>query len=179
MQKKISRIALWVGLVFSTWAATPARAVDGVYLGGHFGQVVLGGGASTTFRNAVGFGGDVGVRVNPVLDVILRGQVSNHPVQLTGTNLSLAAVTLSPEFRFLEISDFEVSAGIGPGFYFFNSSTSANLFGVQGGVNGDVAINGLRLGLGWRYHAVLGTGPREGSYWTLMARVGLVLEVGS
>jgi hypothetical protein len=170
-------------LALSLILTLPAFAVDGLYLGGEVGYVGLSGNASTVFNNNVGFGADLGVRANPVFDLLASFQTSSHSLNVgSGLNLNLYSTTLSAEFHFLNVNDLEFSIGAGPGMYFFKTSAGAlsnteSHFGLQGGVAADVLVDNLRLGVGWRFHGIFHNVADVGaSYWAVMAHVGYLFE---
>ena len=151
--------------------ASTSPAVEALVVGGQVGHVGLTG--STGYGNAIGFGGALGVRVNPILDLVANLQHSSHS---GGTNGFSQTVTfLSAGFRFWEINDFELGVDGGPGFYFLKTASSDTKFGLHAGVHGDVVVDELiRVGVGWTWHGVFsGT-----NYWTAMLRVGLLFGLG-
>ncbi len=152
--------------------SAPALAVDAFYLGGQIGHVTS---PANAFSNAIGFGVDLGVRTNPLLDLVFQIQHSSHN---GGAGLSLNSATVAADFHFWEFNDFEFSLGGGPGFYFMSSGTSETYFGLHIGSNVDVVVDDhLRVGLGLRYHGVFaGSGNSNGSYWTAMMRVGYLFS---
>lgn len=154
------KILLAAALVFS-----PALwAVDGYYVGGAFGHV------GAPFGNSLGFGGELAFRTNAILDVSLRSQASQHP-----GSVSLWATTMSADFLINNWNDIEIFLGGGPGFYQFNTAgTLTSRFGLHGEAYADLVVNDmLKLGLAFRYHGIFSPGPGEGSYYTVMMRVGL------
>jgi len=163
MRKLLVSLAFLGTLVLSN---APANAVDAFYLGGQIGHVSS---PVDTFNNAIGFGIDIGVRTNPLLDLVLQTQRSSHA---GGAGISLLSTVVSADFHFWEFNDFEFSLGGGPGFYFINSTTTSSNFGLHVGSNVDVVVDdSLRVGLGLRYHGVFNSGAGR-SYWTAMMRVG-------
>lgn len=154
-----------------------AQAVDGFYVGASVGHVALTGGAATSFNNALGVGLDLSFRTNPILDVALRAQYSSHA---GGTGLSLLGTTLSADFLVGNFNDIEFFLGGGPGFYQFSGATKNSRFGLHAEAIGDLAVGeNIRLGLAWRYHGVFDPAVGEGSYWTIMMRVGVTFPIGS
>lgn len=149
-----------------------AFAVEGVYLGGHVGHVALSGGIKTTHSNTIGFGVDLGLQVNPGLDVLLQSQFSSHSG--TPESLKLFANTLDANIHFFQANDFDFTLQAGPGFYSFSGgSVSETKFGLNFGVGADIiADESLRVGLDWRYHVLLGTLGSEYNYWSTMMRIG-------
>lgn len=173
MMKKILAIALCV-------VAGSAQAIDGFYLGGQLGHVGLTEPTSRTYSNTIGFGIDLGVRTNPLLDLVFSFQRSGH----SGggpDGLTLYSQTVSADFHFGEFNDFEFSLGAGPGFYFFKTNAvTESKFGVNAGSQIDVLVDEhLRIGLGARYHAVFAgsdPGRTAASYWTVMMRLGYLFS---
>jgi hypothetical protein len=173
MKKLLFSLMLGLGVLMG--AARPAMAVDGVYLGGELGFVGLTDNIGRTNNNGLGFGFNLGLRANPLLDIMAGFQRSTHSGQLAGVgDLTLYSTTLSAAFHFLQVDDFDLSLMGGPGFYFFNTAAgNATKFGLHGGLAGDVVIeDALRVGIAWKYHGVFGTTTGGGSYWTVMMRVG-------
>ena len=149
----------------------PANAVDAFYVGGQVGHVSS---PVDTKSNAIGFGIDLGVRTNPLLDLVFQAQRSSHS---GGTGISLTSTVVSADFHFWEFNDFEFSLGGGPGFYFIgdSASTTSN-FGLHVGSNVDVVVDdSVRVGLGLRYHGVFNSGAGR-SYWTAMMRIGYLFS---
>jgi len=155
--------------VLSALAATPALAIDGVYLGAEVGAV----GGSDPLDTQIGYGGDLGVRVNSLFDLMARVQHSSHENDL----LKLTSTTLSADFRVLDMGDFEVAIGAGPGFYFFSTpGLSETKFGLNYGGDVDVVLNSLvHVGVGGRYHQVFS----GNDYWSATARLGFLFNLGS
>jgi hypothetical protein len=151
--------------------STPALAVDGIYVGGEVGAVGLSSsfGSSST---AIGFGGDLGVRVNPLIDVVGRVMHSSH----TGTTLT--STTFSADFRLAEVNDFEFAIGAGPGFYFLGGDgLSVTKFGLNYGGNVDVVVNEtVHIGVGARYHHTLSS--TTANHWMVTMRVGFLFGAG-
>lgn len=153
-------------LVISLFAAISQAAVDGLYLGAQVGQVGLTGTSQTLHNNAIGFGVDIGFRTLSSVDIIFQSQMSSH-----SNDLKLYSQTLGANVR-LEIPDFEISVGLGPGFYTFSQASSNTYFGVHWDVAGDVVVTDtLRLGLGFRYHSLFGDVGAD-DFWSVMMRVG-------
>jgi hypothetical protein len=160
-----------LALLFSA----PAFSLESVYVGGQFGQVFLTGGA-TSHANALGFGADLGFRTNPVLDVVFRTQFSSHT---GGGGLSLWANTLSADFLVSNFYDIEWFIGAGPGFYQFASTATSGRFGLHAETHADLAVTEmLKVGLGMRYHAVFSPAADEGSFFTVMMRLGFSFGTG-
>lgn len=171
MIKKYRIGALLIAVILGTVVTPPALGIDGFYIGGQLGHVGLTEPASRTFSNTIGIGVDLGVRTNPLLDLVLQLQRSGHSGG--GTGLTLVSQTLSADFHFWEFNDFEFSLGGGPGFYFFNATNSDTNFGLHVGSNVDVVVDDhVRVGLGLRFHGVFANGGNASSYWTAMMRVG-------
>jgi len=149
-----------------TLATTPALAVDAFYLGGQVGHVAS---PVDVYSNAIGFGIDLGVRTNPLLDLVVQLQKSSHS---GGTGLGVTSGVLSADFHFWEFNDFEFSLGGGPGFYFIGDTTTQSHFGLHVGSNVDVVVDdSVRVGLGLRYHGVFNSAASR-TYWTAMMRIG-------
>ena len=144
------------------------RASDGYgyYAGIQTGFVGLQKNTGSAYGNALGFGVDLGVRTNSVMDVVFSSQYSKHNA------LKLFSETLEANFYMWQMNDLEFSIGAGPGFYILNSGVSSTEFGLQGSLALDVvATDALRLGVGYRYHGIFGTAD---DYWTVMMRVGFI-----
>lgn len=160
-------------IIFSAFLCVTAFPLDGFYLGGQIGHVALTGKTSPTYNNTIGFALDLGFRTNPLLDVLFSSQYSSHIGG--GNGLSLYSETLGANFHVIDVNDFDVSLGAGPGFYFFKYAAKTDtLFGIHGGSNVDVkAGDNLRIGLGLRYHTLFRKDADLGdNFWTLMMRVG-------
>lgn len=169
MKKIIFSIVLLLG------SAAPAYAIDSLYLGGELGFVGL---SSNTYTSNLGFGLDFGIRANPLLDVVVGLEHSSHSGGANG--MTLTGVPLSAVLHFAQIEDFDLSVIGGPGFYFYNAAVSQTYFGLQIGAAGDVVIeDSLRVGIAWRYNQIFGGTPDQGSYWTIMARVGVYIDLGN
>lgn len=168
----------WLLALVPALISTKAQALDGFYVGASVGHVALNGNASSLFSNALGVGLDLSFRTNPILDVALRGHYSSHAGGASG--LSLLGMTLSADFLLGNFNDIEFFLGGGPGFYQFGGATTNSRFGLHAEALGDLAVGeNLRLGLAWRYHGVFEPGLGQGSYWTIMMRVGLTFPIGS
>lgn len=171
---KKNQLALVLALVLFTPRAFP---IDAFYIGGQVGHVGLTGDAAKTYSNTIGFGVDLGVRTNPLLDLVFQFQRSGHSGG--GNGLTLYSQTIAADFHFWEFNDFEFTLGGGPGFYFFatDPKTDTN-FGLNVGTNVDVIVDEhVRVGLGWRFHGIFaGTGSLGSSYWTAMMRVGYLFK---
>lgn len=159
-------------VAFALWGAR-ARAVDGVYVGAQVGNVSFTG--NSGLGSAIGFGGDLGLRANPLLDVVYHLQYSSHSGGLAG--VKLWSNTLTADFHVLQVNDFDFAILGGPGFYTFSfPGTSQTNFGLNFGANGDVVFDeSLRVGIGFRYHVVMG--DNTSNYWTLMARAGYLFNL--
>jgi len=156
---------LWVG---------PARAVEGIYVGGEVGYTEVTG-RIRGFSNAIGFGVDLGVRSNALLDVIFHLQASSHSA---AGDLSIYSQALSAQVHWAQVNDFDFILGAGPGFYFFKTATQTNTaFGVNALTGVDVKVDdALRVGLLWRYNLVLGTAGDN--TWQAMMKVGYWFDLG-
>jgi len=162
-----------------------ASAIDAVYLGGQVGNVALTGDLGNAFSNAIGFGVDLGLRTNSLLDVTAHFQHSSHSGGTDG--MSLNDLFLSADVHLLQVNDFDFALAFGPGFYFFNAAAAGNLpslshtnFGLNFGALGDVVVSdNFRIGLDGRYHAVFGNifGNTGGAFWTIMLRAGVLFEI--
>lgn len=150
-------------------ASVPVFAIDGLYVGGQLGHIGLTGRVQN-FSNALGVGADLGVRINSYLDVMGRFGYSSHS---GGRGLTLYHPTFSADFHFYEMNDFDLSVGLGPGFYCFkNGDTKENDFGLNFGLNADVVVDeALRLGIGYRWHSIFGANIGD-HFWALTMRVG-------
>jgi hypothetical protein len=151
--------------------ASPALcSTDGLYVGAEVGDVGLTGNTGLAFKNALGFGGDVGLRANSFLDVVARGMNSSHSAVLGGPSLSLTSATVSADVRVLDIESIEVALGLGPGFYFLdNAGVSSSKFGLNYGANADAVISdAVHIGITARYHQVFSSDD----YWMVGMRVG-------
>jgi hypothetical protein len=159
-------------LVFFLVTSLGRAAIDGLYLGAQVGQVGLTGSNQNLHGNSIGAGLDLGFRTLSNVEILFQSQLSSH-----SSNLKLYSQTLGANLR-LEIPDFEILLGLGPGFYTFSKATSNTYFGVHWDVAGDVVVTeALRLGLGFRYHSLFGeTGADD--YWSVMMRFGYLFELG-
>ncbi len=167
----------WTLALLPVLFSNQAKAVDGFYLGASFGHVALTGKAAQVYNNALGVGLDLSFRTNPILDVALRGQYSSHA---GAGGMSLLGTTLSADFLVGNFNDIEFFLGGGPGFYQFSGITKTSRFGLHAEAIGDLAVGeNVRLGLAWRYHGVFDPGAGEGSYWTIMMRLGFTFPLGS
>ena len=163
------RIFWMLGLLFL--ASFSRASIDGVSLNLTLGQVTLiGDSATTRYSNAIGFGLDAGIVVNPMLDVLVSITKSSH-----SGDLSILNPRMSANFRVAHFYDVDLTVGGGPGLYSFSSSGSTETnFGLQFGTALDVVIeDSVRFGVGARYHSVFS--PSLGaSFWTVMMHVGYV-----
>lgn len=160
-----NKILLILGFVL------PATAfpLESIYVGVQAGQVFLSPRVTPTFNDALGFGGELGFRTNPMLLVSLRSQISSHS---GGAGTSLWANTLTADVLVGNVYDIEIFAGAGPGFYSFSSNGTAR-FGLVAEVFGDLMVSDvLRLGLATRYNAIFNTATDEAGFWSIMMRVG-------
>lgn len=162
--------AIWLGL-----GSNQARAVEGIYLGAQVGHVSLTGNTGAAFSNALGFGVDLSFEASHLFNVTTRFQYSTH----SGSGgLDLYHPSLSVDFFLARYAEFLVTLGGGPGFYFFNTAAgNESNFGLNVGLEGDVILNeSVRVGLGWRYHGVLG-GTVGDNFFTIMMRIGFQFEL--
>jgi len=161
---------LILGCFFFSFSAFP---LEGLYLGGQIGHVALTGKPAPAYNNTIGFAVDLGLRTNALLDILFSSQYSSHT---GGTNgISVYAETLGANFHVLEVNDFDISLGAGPGFYFFKYAAKTDtMFGIHLGTDFDIkAGDHVRVGLGLRYHAVFRKDSDIGdNLWTIMMRVG-------
>jgi hypothetical protein len=169
----MKKLTLALGLLLFPTSAFP---LESLFIGGQFGQVLLTGGAKTSFTDSLGFGVDLGFRTNPVLDLTLRSQLSSHT---GGSGLSLWSNTLSADYLVGNFYDIEVFVGGGPGLYQFASTPSTLLFGLHAELYGDLIVSdSFKIGLGGRFHGILNNSATTGSYWTIMMRAGCTFGLG-
>lgn len=149
----------------------PAMAIDGLYIGGQVGQVLLQGNTKTFHDNAFGFGVDLGIRTQSYLDVTFQSQMSSH-----SGDLKIYSETIGANVHFGG-ADFDFSLGMGPGAYILKSSLASNTyFGLHGAAGADILISDeLRIGMQGRYHFLF---DEADDYWTLMARIGYQFDLG-
>ncbi|MBY0370167.1 outer membrane beta-barrel protein [bacterium] len=149
-----------------------AYPLEGVGVGGQFGYVGL---TNSTYPGALGFGGEITFRTNPVLDIALRSQWSQH----AGTPaMSIWANTISADLMIGRFNDFDVFLGGGPGFYQFAGAGTNGRFGLHGEIYSDLNVgDSLKLGLGWRFHGIFSPAGGESSFWTVMARVSFFFGI--
>ena len=146
MKQSLKRIGLLA--VFCLFTSHPAKAVDGVYLGGVLGATGFTGAA--TGDTALTFGVDLGLQASSLVDVMFHFQTSSH------TGATLYAPTMSAEMHWAQVNDFDFTIGFGPGMYFVKSplATTSN-FGINFGTAADLKIDdAIRLGMGVRYNVV-------------------------
>lgn len=168
---------LWVFFLGLWLFARPLFALDGIWLGGEAGYVALSGNAKT-YNNAIGFGLDLGLQLNPSLDLFFHLQTSSHAGGVDG--LRLYSQMLSARWHLMQINDFDLTVEGGPGFYFFQTAplTDTN-FGIHFGLGGDVRVDdAIRVGLGTRYNAVFGAKTGD-SYWQIMMRLAYLFSLGN
>jgi len=146
-------------------------AVDGLYIGGQVGQVLLQGNTKTFHNDAIGFGVDIGIRTQSYLDVTFQSQMSSH-----SNDLKIYSETLGANVHFGG-ADFDFTLGMGPGAYILKSSlASSTYFGLHGAAGADVMVSDeIRIGLQGRYHFLFDEGD---DYWTVMARMGYQFDLG-
>lgn len=152
-----------------------ASALDGVYLGAQAGFVSPTGNGASAYKNAVGFGIDLGLRTNPILDLMLGFQYSAHSENVPGVgDLTSFRQSLTAEIHVARFNDFDVTLGGGPGFYIYKAGgTSDTKFGLNFGGAIDMLVNDtLNVGVGTRYHAVFGTTGTQGGFFTVQMRIG-------
>ncbi len=173
MKHKNLTLFLLVACTLAEWHS--ALALDGFYVGAEVGsRFSFTGSTNITHGTAIGFGLDLGTRVNPMVDLILQSQMSSHSKDVT-----LFSEVISADLHIFSLNDFEVSIGAGPGFYFFKTSLSTETdFGLNGGANIDLNIDDhLRAGISGRYHGVFSP-TVGGSLWSIMMRVGYFFSAG-
>jgi len=148
--------------------------VDAFYLGGDIGYVNLTGRTAALYNHTIGFGLDFGFRTGANVDLTLGLGASSH----SGSGgLTLFSPTLSADIMLAEINDFEFLVGGGPGFYFFKDLvTTESKFGLNFGGVGNVVLDNIRIGLGYRYHMIF-NGTTSDNYWTLMMRFGYLFDL--
>jgi len=162
-------------LFFFLFGSSFGLALDGIYLGGQVGQVGLTGTSSSQHQNAIGFGLDIGLKSNPLVDLVFQSQWSSHSGSPQG--LKIFSQTLGV-MGHLEITDFDFTVGLGPGFYNFSRATSQTHFGLHWDAGADLILSRhLRTGLAFRYHSLFGEGGAD-DFWSVMMRVGTIIELG-
>ena len=164
---------LFVFIAF--FLVSSSHALDGIYLGGQVGQLGLTGTLQTVSGNALGFGLDLGFKTGLLWDITFSSQMSSH----TGgaQTLKLYSQTLAMNLH-ADLGEFDLSAGVGPGFYTFSRATSNTYFGLHLDAAGDVVLSDhLRTGLGFRYHALFGDVGAD-DFWSVMMRLGYLFDVG-
>ncbi len=166
--KQNSKIFGLLALLLVTFAK-PAKAVDGVYLGGVLGVVGFTGAA--TSDTALGFGVDLGFRTNSAVDVMFHFQTSSH------TGATLYVPYLTAEMHWLEVNDFDFTVGVGPGMYFAKSPiATSSKFGINFGTAADLKVDdAIRLGLGFRYHVVLDS--LSANFYSFLFRFGYFFDL--
>ncbi len=152
-------------------------AVDGFYLGGQLGHIGLSGDVSRTYSNSIGFGADLGVKVNSNLDLMLNTHWSSHSGR--GNGNKIFATYLSAEAHLMDVNDVLLSVAAGPGLYFFNTDTGKESnFGLHiGGIVDVMADENLKVGVGILYHGVFsGNSVTSGKLWTALVRLSYFFE---
>ena len=163
-------------VVVSATLARPAAAVEGFFIGGKIGYVAPSSKAPATVDGALGFGVDLGTRVNSFVDLSYSGQYSSH--KSGGSDLDIFANTLNVDFRLIDVNDFVITLGGGPGLYVFKAKSvlgnaSNTNFGLQGGAGAAIWVEEhLRIGVDFRYHGIFGTVKPVDGYFTVMAGIG-------
>ena len=159
------------------FVCTGAKALDAFYLGGQFGYSKLSGDYSNGISDAIGFGADLGVRTNGIMDVMASFMTSSHSgVQ----DLTTYRQTLSAEVHLAAPYDFDITVGAGPGIYIFKPGVgnSTTKFGANLGAAVDVVIDEhLRVGMGYRFHGIFGSDANAGSLWQVTMRVGYLFTL--
>lgn len=160
-----------VAVVLFAVSAKPARALEGLYIGGQVGNVALG---SPISRSSLGFGGDLGFKTTSQVDLV----VSLLHASFTGST-SLLAPFLSAELHAGHAYDFDFTIGAGPGFYNFSVGPfSETKFGLQfGGAVDFVLDDHFRVGLGTRYHVPFGSSTVSSNIWTVTMRAGYLFTM--
>jgi len=123
-------------------------------------------------NNGIGYGLDLGLRSNSLIDLIFKLSRSKH-----SNNLTLSSILVSADVRLGEIADFGFTLGVGPGFYFFDTGALTETdFGIHAGVGADLWMEEvIRIGLEFRWNSLF-SGTVGDNYWTLMMRLGYVFE---
>ncbi len=160
-------------LVLFAVSAKPARALEGLYVGGQVGNVSLGSPLNNTYSSTLGFGADLGFKTTSQVDLVLSLLASSH-----SGGLNLLAPFLSAELHAGHAYDFDFTIGAGPGFYNFKlGGFSETKFGLQFGGAVDFVIDDhFRVGLGTRYHVPFGSGLSS-NIWTVTMRAGYLFTM--
>jgi len=174
----MKRVLFWFS-AFLFLVSTQGYALDGIYVGGNIGHVGMSGRTAATFSNTIGFGVDLGLRANPVLDVTAAFQASSHS---GGAGMSLLNFMLTADYKFAEMNDFEFFLTGGPGFYFFKTvAATDSKFGLNIGTTGNVMVDeNIRVGLNFRYHFIFNSaaGVSGDNYYSVMLRFGYFFPSG-
>lgn len=157
-------------LLFSL-CSTVLFGLNGMNLGIELGHVGVTGKAAT-YGNAIGCSAGIGLYTNSFLSITTRFGYSSHT-----QNFTIMHPSISADFHFYQIDDFDFMIGAGPGFYFFGKGNDSNTnFGVNFGAAMDVCIEMLRLGIGWRWHNIFD--PKIGdNFWSITMRVSYFFEL--
>lgn len=174
----MKRVIFWFSAL-CLLVSTQGYAIEGVYVGGQIGHVGMTGRTATTYSNTIGFGVDLGLRTNNVLDLTAAFQTSAHS---GGAGMNLMSFLLTADYKFAEANDFEFFLSGGPGFYFFKTAALTDTkFGLNFGAIGNVmADENIRVGLAARYHLVFSSSAATtgDSYYSIMLRFGYVFPAG-
>jgi hypothetical protein len=162
-------------LIFFGLLAGPASrafALEGGYIQGQAGYAGLTGDAASTYNStdAVGLGLDLGLNVNSFVDAVISLSYSNH------AGLSLFAPFITADIHVLQVYDFDVTIGGGPGFYLSSVSNQFDeKFGVHGGAAIDVHVtDSVKMGIGGMYHAIFSSDQNISNFYTVMMRFGVM-----
>lgn len=166
-----------VGLLFAglTLGASSASAVEGFYLGGQLGHFSFTGESRSNFNNSIGFGGDIGFRANPLVDLVLGVQYSTYKaIGVIASNLNLLTGTMTAEFHLGRLADFDFTIGAGPGLYFADvAGANTTKFGINFGGAADLLVDDhFKVGVGIKAHNIFATTNAFSNYWTITMRAG-------
>lgn len=156
------------------FAPTKAKALEGLYIGGQLGNFALSDSLGKSYKDALGFGGDLGFKTTSMVDLVLSAFYSSHSGPLGGTKIF--APTINAEVHLGRAYDFDFTVGGGPGFYnFSNSLTSETKFGLNFGGAVDFLIDdSFRVGLGTRYHIPFNANT---NIWAVTMRAGYLFTM--
>lgn len=163
MFKKLMIAVTWLTL-------SQAVAEQNLYVGGLLGHTDLHGNAGSLYSDALGFGAEIGVAANPLMDIIFRLTSSSHRGGTDG--LGVLIPSISADYAFFDANDFRLSAGGGPGIYVFSPGVSIVRFGLHAEAFADVMVDDIRIGVGYRFHGVFDPGAHEGNISQILMRVG-------
>lgn len=167
--RNVRRFLALATVLLALGAAPRAVALEGFYLGGSVGYVGLTGNGKI-FDNGLGFGADIGAKVNSYVNLLYHFQYSSHK---NFGDLQNFANFLTADFQLVQMNDIFWSIGGGPGLYLLKAGGTTNTnFGLNAST--DVGLNideKFRVGVGFRYHVIFS--PTVGdNYYTIMASVG-------